>query len=196
MLGGSPHGIYCLILGVPKASSHCCQKRSALLPEFIAFTHVWILFMGHSAVQLLQRLAPWLLPLGNSAHSSLRAARISGFTCTRPRVQSSAPRLELRFLCGVTSAQPKLTLGFEDFPGGSSGKESTCRSRRHGRLGFDPRVGKISWRSEWQPTPIFPPGESHGQRSLAGYSPRGHKDSDTIEQLTLFLSISFRSMTA
>ena len=41
------------------------------------------------------------------------------------------------------------------------------------RLGFDPWVGKIPWRRAWQPTPVFLPGESHGQRSLAGYSPEG-----------------------
>ena len=43
-----------------------------------------------------------------------------------------------------------------------SGKEST--------------VGKIPWRKKWQPTPVFLPGESHGQRSLVGYSPWGHRD--------------------
>ena len=36
-------------------------------------------------------------------------------------------------------------------------------------------------RRKWQPTPVFLPGESHGQRSLAGYSPKGHKESDTTE---------------
>ena len=39
------------------------------------------------------------------------------------------------------------------------------------------------WRRKWQPTPGFLPGESHGQRSLVGYSPRGHKESDMTEQL-------------
>ena len=43
------------------------------------------------------------------------------------------------------------------------------------RLGFDPRVGKIPWRKTWQPTPVLLPGESHGQRKLAGYSPWGHR---------------------
>ena len=51
-----------------------------------------------------------------------------------------------------------------------SGKESSCQCRR---LGFDPWVGKISWRRKWQPTPVFFPGKSHGQRRLAGYSPGG-----------------------
>ena len=43
---------------------------------------------------------------------------------------------------------------------------------------------EIPQRTEWQPTPVFLPGEFHGQRSLAGYSPWGHKESDTTEQLT------------
>ena len=43
--------------------------------------------------------------------------------------------------------------------------------------GFNPWVGKIPWRREWQPTSVFLPGESHGQRRLVGYSPWGHKES-------------------
>ena len=53
------------------------------------------------------------------------------------------------------------------FPGGSRGKEPACRHRRYE---FDPWVRKIPWRREWQPTPVFLPGESHSQRSLVGYS--------------------------
>ena len=45
--------------------------------------------------------------------------------------------------------------------------------------GFDPWFGKIPGRREWQPTAVFLPGEPHGQRSLAGYSPRGRKELDT-----------------
>ena len=48
-------------------------------------------------------------------------------------------------------------------PGGSDGKESTCQCRRPR---FNPWVGKILWRREWLPTPVFTPRESHGQRSL------------------------------
>ena len=44
-----------------------------------------------------------------------------------------------------------------------------------------PWVGKIPWKRAWQPTPVSLPGESHGQRSLAGCSPWGQKESDTIE---------------
>ena len=61
------------------------------------------------------------------------------------------------------------------FPGGTSGKEPVCQYRRHKRCSFSPWVGKIPWRRAWQPTPGFLPGEPHGQRSLVGYSPWGHK---------------------
>ena len=47
--------------------------------------------------------------------------------------------------------------------------------------GFSPCVGKIPWRKAWQPSPVFLPGESQGQRRLAGYSPWGHKESDKTE---------------
>ena len=69
-------------------------------------------------------------------------------------------------------------------PGSTSGKETTYQSRRHKRCGFDPWVGKIPCKIEWQPTPVFLPGESHGQRSLVGYSPWGHKESDMPEVTT------------
>ena len=51
------------------------------------------------------------------------------------------------------------------------------------KTGFDPWVGKIPWRRKWQPTPVFLRGESHGLKSLAGYSPRDHKESDMTERL-------------
>ena len=46
---------------------------------------------------------------------------------------------------------------------------------------FRPWIWKIPWRKKWQSTAVFLPGESHGQRSLAGYSPQGRKQSDTAE---------------
>ena len=59
----------------------------------------------------------------------------------------------------------------EGFLGGASGKEPACHCRRHKRLRFDPWFRKIQGRRAWQPTPVLLPGESHGQRSLANYSP-------------------------
>ena len=49
-----------------------------------------------------------------------------------------------------------------------------------------PGSGRCPWRTKWPPTPVFLPGESHGQRSLAGYSPWGHKETDTTEQLSVY----------
>jgi len=60
-------------------------------------------------------------------------------------------------------------------------KVPACQCRRHKRHGFDPWVGKISWRRARQPTPVFLPGESHGQRSLVGHSPQGSKELDMTE---------------
>ena len=65
-----------------------------------------------------------------------------------------------------------LTMGFL---GGASGKEPACQCRRLKRCGFDPWVKKIPWRRAWQLALVFLLGESHGQRSLVGYSPWGHK---------------------
>ena len=71
------------------------------------------------------------------------------------------------------------------FPSGSDGKESANNA---GDLDLiHPWVKKIPWRRAWQPTPVFLSGKIHGQRSLAGYSPWGHKESDTTEHLTLLL---------
>ena len=66
------------------------------------------------------------------------------------------------------------------FPNGSSGKESACQYRRH-RLWVQSLGQKIPWRRKWQSTPEFLPGESHGPRSLMGYSLQGHKELDMAE---------------
>ena len=49
--------------------------------------------------------------------------------------------------------------------------------------GSVPVLARSPWRRAWKPTPIFLTGESHGKRSLAGYSPQGHKESDTTERV-------------
>ena len=82
------------------------------------------------------------------------------------------------------------------FPRWLTGKESTCHSRRHRRLGFNPWVRKIPWSRKWQPTLIFLPGKFHGQRRLAGCSPGGCQESDTTEYAHIDLcSIQFISVT-
>ena len=65
------------------------------------------------------------------------------------------------------------------FPGSSAVKN---------RHRFNPWMGKLPWRKEWLPTPVFLPGEFHGQRSLAIYSPWDHKELDKTEWLTFTFS--------
>ena len=77
---------------------------------------------------------------------------------------------------------PALSLGIVKgtlhmgFPSGASGKEPACQCMRQKRCGFNPWVSKIPWRRTWPPSPVLLPGESHGWRSLVGYTPWGCKD--------------------
>ena len=66
-------------------------------------------------------------------------------------------------------------------PGWCGGKESACQHRRHKRHRFNPWVRKIPWSRKWLPIPVFLPGKSNGQRSLAGHSLWGRKELDTAE---------------
>ena len=61
----------------------------------------------------------------------------------------------------------------------------TCQCRTCKRHSFNPWVGMIPWNRKWQPTPVFLPGECYRQRSLVGYSPWHHKESDTTVQMSM-----------
>ena len=64
-----------------------------------------------------------------------------------------------------------------------SDKEYACQCRRHEKCGFNACLRKIPWSMKWQHSPVFLPGKFHGQRSLVGYRPWCHKESDTTEHL-------------
>jgi len=68
-------------------------------------------------------------------------------------------------------------------------KEPAFQFRRCKTLRFDPWVGKLSWRSVWQPTPVFLLGEFHGQSSLVGYSQWGHTELDMTEVTEHYTSL-------
>ena len=53
------------------------------------------------------------------------------------------------------------------------------------QIQFNPRVVMIPWRKKWQPSPEFLPEKSYGQRSLAGYSQRDHKEPNVTEQISM-----------
>ena len=77
------------------------------------------------------------------------------------------------------SVQKSVSICDMGFPCRLDGKESACNAVDPGLI---PRLGRPL--GEWQPTPVFLPGECHGQRSLASYSLWGCKESDMTEQLT------------
>ena len=94
------------------------------------------------------------------------------------KVCRGAPTAPVTFVKRRKIPFPTYLLGL---PGGTSGKEPACPCRRHKRPRFDPRVGKIPWREKRQPTPVFWPGEFHGQRNVAGYHTWGCKESNMTE---------------
>ena len=71
-----------------------------------------------------------------------------------------------------------------ELPKWLSDQESACQCRRRKRLGFDPWARKILWRRAWQPTPVFLPGESHGQRS-----PQVTKSQTGLKQLSTYNAV-------
>ena len=79
-------------------------------------------------------------------------------------------------LYGASQVAPYMGL-----PRWCSGKESACQGRGCRKHGFNPWVRTILWRKKWQPTAVFLPKKLHGQRSLAGYCPWGHKELDMTE---------------
>ena len=109
-------------------------------------------------------LHPWDFPgksTGVGCHCLLRCQRLDCRYSFLPEFPQGSPRAAVMM----------------GFPGGSDSKESPCDV---GDLGST-RVGKIPWRQSWQPTPVFLPGESHGQRCRAGCRPRGRTELDTTE---------------
>ena len=103
-----------------------------------------------------------------------------------PGIEPRSPAVQADTLTSEPPGKPIYTLPYVKwgFPGGSDRKRTCLQCRRPE---FNPWVGKIPWRREWQPTPVFLPVKSHGRRSLTGYSPWDHKESDTTEGLTLYI---------
>ena len=109
----------------------------------------------------------------------------------RSGIELVSPALAGGFFTTESRGKP-LSLSFSDLlpyqPGAFLVAQVVKKLPATQEMVFDPWVGKSPWRREWQPTPVFLPGEFHGQRSLVGYSPGGRKESDTAERLpSIFL---------
>ena len=108
---------------------------------------------------------------GSSVHGILQARTLEWVAISFSRGSSQFRDLiQVSFISCIAGG----LFTAEDFPGGSDGKASACNEE-------DP--GLIPWRRKWHSTPVFLPGKPHGQRSLVGYSPWCHKESDTTERL-------------
>ena len=116
------------------------------------FQVLWALYL-HQPYNTERKVGP------HTPFSRLRKLKLGEANFT-PILVSSRAQVEL-----------ELVPTRKGFPGGTSGKEPFCQYRRHKKCGFDPWIRKILGRKAWQPTPVFLPRESHGQRSPAGYSP-------------------------
>ena len=142
------------------------------------------------------RTCSWYKCRRQSALHRLIASAWCGMPFPRAHIESSACQPEKQ-LVGLISPLPDhrhraVTLPrlwcfnrplfpLRGLPTWRSGKESICQCWRRE---FHPWLGKIPWRWKWQSAPVFLPGKFHGQRSLAGYSPRGRKESDTTQHST------------
>ena len=82
-----------------------------------------------------------------------------------------------------------------DFPGGSVVKNPSANTGDTEDVGLIPGQGRSPGGGKWLPSPVFLPRKSHGQRSLAVYSPWGHEESDTTEQLSTHIHTTCREQS-
>ena len=109
----------------------------------------------------------------------LPSERITIITISKPYSQPEDRKVTLAQTSGSRNFHFRITFSLV--------AQTVKRLSTMRETGFDPQVGKMPWRREWQSTPVLLPGESHGQRSLVGYSPWGRKESDTTERLHFHL---------
>ena len=108
-------------------------------------------------------------PNPHSSEISEKLSQSLALLSKRSIIPTSAPWLEW---CQSPPTKPFLQVSTPPSDPGGSGDRVCLQC---GRPGFDPWVGKIPWRRKWQPTPVFLPVKSHGQKSLVGYTPWGCK---------------------
>ena len=113
------------------------------------------------------------------------------WVCPHPGTPPAHMDTSVGRLQEIAYFSPLFLSGLMGFPGGSEGGKKKKIRLQCRRPRFDPSVGKIPWRREWVPAPVFLPGELHGQKSLVGYSPWGQEESDTTEQWEAF-TFAFR----
>ena len=112
-------------------------------------------------------------------------------TCMPACMLSHFSQVWLFVILWTVACLAPLSMGFsrqKGLGGSSDGKESACNV---GDPGSIPGLERFPWRREWQPTPVFLPGESYGRRSLVGYGPWSRRESDMTKWRIAWLSGSF-----
>ena len=158
--GGQSIGVLALATFLPKKS------------QLISFRMDWLDLFA------VQGTLKSLLQHHSSKASILRRSAFFTVQLSHPFMQPLTTQIKLFVLCSFDTDYSSAHLAI---PGSARGKEPTCLCRGHKWHMFDPWVGKISWRRPWQPIPVFLSGKFHGQKSLVGCSPWGHKGWDTTE---------------
>ena len=172
--------------GIPIINSDLIHKllEAALLPNKAAILHC----RGHQKGSLISAY-------NNAADQKAKEIALSHFSLPSPVILALTPpdppttREILSYLHSLFHPSSKTLQQFlhNHFPISTADQQyletslvaqMVCNT---GEPGFEPWVGKIPWRRKWQSTPVLLPGESHGQRSLVGYSLWGHKELDTTE---------------
>ena len=156
-------------------SSHSGKSGQALFSVMVTDSPIWVtkcsLKHGIFAMSLGSRSSPRVYPL-----PFVFTCQLQWCTGGNHKIASDNGLLNIQKFCNpVVKPLVAWKLGFLD---GSDSKKNCLQCRRPG---FDPWVLKIPWRRDGLPTSVSLPGEFHGQRSLVGYCPWGHKESDTTE---------------
>ena len=133
----------------------------------------------HNSLSCNERIVPWIISKTSTQGPWFLHVRCRNYGKIRQLSSLTVALSPCLFPVGRSSSVHRSPEDALDWASRlCSDKESACQCRRRG---FDPWLGKILWSRKWEPTPVFLPGESHGQKSLVGYSPRGSKELDTAE---------------
>ena len=158
-------------LYVFQASNLVCDENSKTANVICIPSHSFKKITTNTTETLIN-YCPLLLKLGIFFRTDLCAVHIKQLVLACEEKLMGIPWCNCKLVTISFFEIPPLFLGFPD---GASVKESTYQCRRCKRLRFNrwfnPWIGTIPWRRAWQPTLVLLPGESHGQRSSAGYSP-------------------------
>ena len=167
------------------------------LPSQALPFNLWTPPLQVEPISQLQKLRPregkWPASL---KQRGLGEAQIMGMIIVPPLQAVTEVLKVLVHIASSTEGSSVISLHNPHFTPSQEVLSSALRCLQCGRPRFDPWVGKISWRRKQQPTPILLPGESHGWRSLVGYSPWGRKESDTTEQLHFHFHFPFPSWSS